>query len=178
MFTTVCTHVFATRFQFYFNFALQSCGIHWNPVPFRWTPLASTGFHWVPPEWPNSSRNRGGTVKYCDELRQMVNDGEFEADEELVSQICLELSKMVIVVSLSFQNHLHCLLNWGHQPFPTTDSAYLHAIEMNLLQHHQLFFQNSWKTCQSLVIHRNLLRIVSIPSRKTNIIWCISRLVH
>ena len=47
-----------------------------------------------------------------DELREMVNDGEFEADKALVSQInCLELSKMVIVVSLSFQNHLRRLLN-------------------------------------------------------------------
>ena len=47
-----------------------------------------------------------------DELREMVNDGEFKADKELVSQInCPELSKMVIVVSLSFQNHLCRLLN-------------------------------------------------------------------
>ena len=44
--TTVCTHVFATRFQFYFNFSLQFCGIHGNPVPFHWTPLDSTGFCW------------------------------------------------------------------------------------------------------------------------------------
>ena len=47
-----------------------------------------------------------------DELREIVNDGEFEVNEELVSKInCWELSKIVIVVSLSFQNHLRRLLN-------------------------------------------------------------------
>ena len=63
VFTTVCTHVFATRFQFYFNFSLQSCGIHWNPVPFRWISLDSTGFRQIPPEWLDSDRNRGGHCK-------------------------------------------------------------------------------------------------------------------
>ena len=58
VFTSVCTHLFATRFQFYFNFSLQFCGIHRNPVPFHWTPLDSL-------EWLESNRNRG-TVKYCE----------------------------------------------------------------------------------------------------------------
>ena len=51
VFTTVCTHVFATRVQLYFNFSLQSRGIHWNPVPFHWTPLDSTGMTGVQQEW-------------------------------------------------------------------------------------------------------------------------------
>ena len=42
---------------------MQSCGIHWNPVPFRWIPLDSTGFHRIPPEWLDSDRNRGGHCK-------------------------------------------------------------------------------------------------------------------
>ena len=81
VFTTVCTHVFATRFQFYFNCSLQSCGIHWIPVPFRWIPLDSTGFRWIPPEWPDSDRNRGGTVKYCQaelkDINQYVKSSNF-----------------------------------------------------------------------------------------------------
>ena len=47
-----------------------------------------------------------------DELREIINDGEFEVDEELVSKINgWKLSKMVIVVSLSFHNRRRHLSN-------------------------------------------------------------------
>ena len=47
VFTTVCTHVFATRFQFYFNFCLQSHGIHWNPVPVTDVLLTIIPTSWI-----------------------------------------------------------------------------------------------------------------------------------
>lgn len=47
-----------------------------------------------------------------DEVREIINDGEFEVDEELVSKISRwELSNIVIILSLSFQNHLCHLSN-------------------------------------------------------------------
>ena len=44
---------------------VESTGIRSHSAGFHWTPLDSTGLHWIPPEWPDSDRNRGGTVKYC-----------------------------------------------------------------------------------------------------------------
>ena len=50
---------------------VESGGIQWIPVDSGPIPPDSTGFHRIPPEWLESDRNRGGTVKYCVQLLRL-----------------------------------------------------------------------------------------------------------
>ena len=43
---------------------VESSGVQWIPVDSSPVPLDSTRFHQILLEWPDSDRNRGGTVKY------------------------------------------------------------------------------------------------------------------
>ena len=109
----VYNYLYTTRFQLYFNFSLQFCGIHWNPVPFCWTPLDPTGMSrvWW---WSRSSWQMSYSIHWCSGSYIGVWGSVTHLDTLLHHVCMISVFTTTSSVSMCAQNHSAPLQwEWG-----------------------------------------------------------------